>query len=153
DRGYRPDHLLTARVNLNTALAPAARRLVTSDLADRLDHMPGVTRAGLSYSLPLTPVPLNILPFFAEEPGRRGSRMETRGRQVSPGYFAAMGRRITRGRGFTSRDVRGSDQVLIVNETFAARYLTGDPIGKVLRAPFRDYGDGASPVHLWRVIG
>src|SRR5262245_19855663 len=154
DRGYRPDHLLTARINLNTALAPAARRLVSSDLADRIDRMPGVTNAGLAYSMPLTPVPLNILPFFAEVPGRRGSRMETRGRQVSPGFFAAMGRRITRGRGFTSSDVRGSDQVLIVNETFAARYFAAaDPIGTVLRAPFRDYGDGASPVHLWRVVG
>jgi putative ABC transport system permease protein len=153
DRGYRFDHLLTARINLNTSLKPAARRLVSSDLADRMDRMPGVTNAGLAYSMPLTPVPLNIVPFFAEAPGRRGSRMETRGRQVSPGYFAAMGQRIMRGRGFTSRDVRGSDQVLIVNETFAARYLAADPIGMVLRAPFRDHGDGASPAHLWRVIG
>jgi putative ABC transport system permease protein len=153
DRGYQPDHLLTARINLNTALAPAARRLVSVDLADRMDRMPGVTNAGLAYSLPLTPAPLNVEPFSAEEPGRRGSRMEARGRQVSPGYFAAMGRRITRGRGFTSRDVRGSDQVLIVNETFVARYLSADPIGMVLKAPFRDYGDYGSPVHLWRVVG
>jgi predicted permease len=153
DRGYQPDHLLTARVSLDTSLTPAARRRLSIDLADRMDTMPGVTNAGLAYSLPMMPAPLNIMPFFATEPRRGGRRMETRGRQVSPGYFAAMGRRITRGRGFTSRDVRGTDQVVMVNETFASRYLAADPIGTVLRVPFGDYSDGGAPVHLWRVIG
>jgi predicted permease len=51
--------------------------------------------------------------------------------QVSPGYFAAMGMPIVRGRALDERDRAGSPPVVVVNEAFARRFWgDGDPIGR-----------------------
>jgi len=54
-------------------------------------------------------------------------------RFVSPGYFSAMGVPLVRGRLFDERDVKDSQQVVIVNENLAQRFWPNqDPIGKRL---------------------
>jgi ABC-type antimicrobial peptide transport system permease subunit len=53
---------------------------------------------------------------------------------VSEGYFEAMGATMLRGRAFTDFDNKDSAGVVIVNESFAKRYLSdGEAVGKVLR--------------------
>jgi putative ABC transport system permease protein len=42
---------------------------------------------------------------------------------------------------------------MLVNETFASRYLTGDPLNAILRVPFHPMGDLFTPHFLWRVLG
>jgi putative ABC transport system permease protein len=50
---------------------------------------------------------------------------------VGPDYFRTMGITVLRGREFTQADRAGAPAVLIVNDTFARRYLTGEnPIGR-----------------------
>jgi hypothetical protein len=58
-------------------------------------------------------------------------------RAVSTGYFEALGRRLIRGRLFEERDVRESRPVLVVNRTFAERYLEPPWVGAWLAS----YGD------------
>jgi hypothetical protein len=55
--------------------------------------------------------------------------MEGQAHIVSTNYFEAMGMRLLRGRGFTTDDTRTSELVMIVNETFAKRYLPAEPLG------------------------
>ena len=50
-------------------------------------------------------------------------------RVVSPGYFAALGLRVTEGRAFVEEDSRGPAEVLIVNRTFAREYLDQPAVG------------------------
>jgi putative ABC transport system permease protein len=53
---------------------------------------------------------------------------------VSEGYFEAMGATIARGRAFTAFDNKDSASTVIVNESFARRYLADvDPVGQVIR--------------------
>jgi ABC-type antimicrobial peptide transport system permease subunit len=52
---------------------------------------------------------------------------------VDPGYFGALGVGIVRGRGFLPTDTLDSPSVVVVDQTFADRYLASDPIGKRLR--------------------
>ena len=54
--------------------------------------------------------------------------------QVSADYFRAMGIRLRAGRFFSDRDVRGSQPVVIIDETTQRRYFPNEnPLGKHLR--------------------
>jgi putative ABC transport system permease protein len=55
-------------------------------------------------------------------------------KQISEGYFAAMGIPLLRGRVFTNADIDGAPQVAIINQTVAEKYFADqDPIGKTLQ--------------------
>ena len=55
---------------------------------------------------------------------------------VGPGYFAAMGIGIVKGRDFRDDDRRGAPPVIVINEEFARRYFPKrDPIGASVRLP------------------
>ena len=55
---------------------------------------------------------------------------------VSPDWFATYGTRLLAGRDFTDRDTKTSPHVIIVNETFARRFLGGrNPVGHHLHQP------------------
>jgi putative ABC transport system permease protein len=52
-------------------------------------------------------------------------------RSVTPGFIAALGMRLLRGRGITAADRADAPGVAVINETMGARYWPGeDPIGK-----------------------
>ena len=71
---------------------------------------------------------------------------------ATPGYFAAMGIRLARGRLFTDHDVREAPRVVIVSETLARRYYPGeDPIGK--RFAFGTSIDDDKEDALWEIVG
>jgi putative ABC transport system permease protein len=58
---------------------------------------------------------------------------------VGPDYFRTTGISILRGREFTAADRRGSQPVVIVNETFAhAVFGNVDPVGHTIRTDFRN---------------
>lgn len=51
-------------------------------------------------------------------------------RGISPGYLAAMGIPLRRGRNITTADREGTQPVVLVNESFARRYFSdADPLG------------------------
>jgi putative ABC transport system permease protein len=53
---------------------------------------------------------------------------------VSPGYFATLGTRVIRGRGFTDQDRAGAQKVMVVGEAMGKRLWPGkDPIGQCIR--------------------
>ena len=54
---------------------------------------------------------------------------------VSETFFTTMGIPLLLGRGFTEADVDGAPKVVVVNRTFAQRYLPNeDPVGQTLKA-------------------
>jgi putative ABC transport system permease protein len=138
--GFRPDHLLTARVTLSgERWNSRERRVAYSDRAlEAIRAIPGVTDAALTLSLPIEgsqwgsvfivsgkPVPPRAnLPIAAFIP-------------VSDRYFQTMGIAIERGRGFDGRDGPGSPDVILVNQTLARRLWPGqDPVGQRLKQGF-----------------
>jgi ABC-type lipoprotein release transport system permease subunit len=51
---------------------------------------------------------------------------------VTPGWFRTYGMRVLGGRDFDATDRLGGNQIAIVNETFAARFLKGSPVGQTV---------------------
>ncbi len=63
---------------------------------------------------------------------------------VSETFFATMGIPVPLGRGLRASDTEGAPRVVVVNETFARTYFTGeDPLGQTLKTEGSD----------WQIIG
>jgi predicted permease len=99
---------------------------------ERIRSLPGVRAAGIISLLPLQAWGWNgqfsIEGRPKEEPGREPFAEV---RQISPGYFHAMGIRILKGRDIDSRDSSNALLVVMINGALAQRYFEGqDPVGQ-----------------------
>jgi predicted permease len=104
-------------------------------ILDEIRQQPGVIAAGASNFLPFTVGWRN--PFLIEgqpRPPRLEDLPQAQMHSASDGYFEAMGATLSAGRGFNAFDRADAAGVVIVNDTFARRYLNGvNPIGQVIR--------------------
>jgi predicted permease len=91
---------------------------------DAVRRLPGVTAAGYAHSIPLSSDQSSTMVFppqatdFRVSDGTYATFYD-----ASPGYFSAMGTRLSSGREFTDYDDRTAPPVAIVNETFARKIL------------------------------
>jgi putative ABC transport system permease protein len=130
--GYEADHRLSARIyisepeyNAGTARAFFGRVLET------VRAMPGVRAAALSYSVPMG-FPNNGGGCAAASRHGAPQRL-TGGNDVSRGYFETLGIPLAAGRDFEDADRGRVPQLLIVNQTLAARLWPGEnAVGKRL---------------------
>jgi putative ABC transport system permease protein len=106
-----------------------------SRILDAIREQPGVTAAGEANFLPLGVGWRN--PFMIDgqpRPGRQEDLPQAQMHSVSEGYFEAMGAVMAGGRAFTPFDNKDSVGAVIVNESFARRYLgAGNPVGQIVR--------------------
>ena len=79
---------------------------------------------------------------FTFPPGRTSVTIASAA--VDPAYFDTLGVRLVQGRGFRETDRADGPWVAIVDETFAARYLGANPLGRRLR--FVELGDRTAEV-------
>jgi len=135
DRGYDPDHVLTATLSLPEGRdsGPEADALLAG-LLERVQAAPGFTRVALASALPL--MAGETLASFPVRSGETGATIQAQAasRVVSREYFATMGIRLLEGRLFDASDTRTSRPVIIVNRAFAAKYLGERAIGHKLWA-------------------
>ncbi|MDT7603525.1 MAG: hypothetical protein QOF61_1522 [Acidobacteriota bacterium] len=134
--GFDPNNLLTMDVVPRRSRYPeeAQRVQFFQDFLQRAAQAPGVRAVGL-----VDPLPLNgnfeAWDFNIEgrAPFAPGDNEAADRRIISPGYFAAMGIPVRRGRTFDERDRRDAPAVIIINETFARRHFPNEePLGKRL---------------------
>lgn len=148
DPGFRTDHTLTAEVSLDAGACGVAGHCHSffTALLDRAEGVPGVERAALTDSLPLSGRE-NSYVYDAEghpRDARQGALLAT-GRTVSPGYFEVLNLRLMQGRLLDAQDSSGASHAVVVNEQMARRLWPGqNPIGKHLL----DVGDEATPA-VW----
>ncbi len=103
-----------------------------SPALERIQALPGVRAAGIISLLPLQAWGWNgsfsIEGRPQEEPGKQPL---AEFRQISPGYFRAMGIRILKGRALGPEDSSTSPHVILINDALAKRYFPGqDPLGQ-----------------------
>ncbi|MEJ7809327.1 MAG: ABC transporter permease [Gemmatimonadaceae bacterium] len=149
DRGYRSDHVLAVTVHVwQFAETPAARAGYVRDAVERLAALPGVRAAGMTSSLPLAEAigavraPLTIEGRPAPAPDAVPIAHTT---AVTPGYFAALGIALRRGRMLARSDDASAPPVALINETMARRFWPDeDPIGKKIVVPIHYAGKPVS---------
>ncbi len=132
--GLNPHNVLTMRMSLSGPRFERSAQVsnLIRDGVQRLDALPGVTRAAATYAVPLETmfgVPFNIV-------GRTPTSGRYDGRgwvAVSPGYFDVLRIPVLRGRGFNDRDDGAGAGVAIINEALARKFWPkGEPIGERL---------------------
>ena len=133
---FPADRILTMRLNLPKSKYPddPARVRFYDSLEQRLAAVAGVESAVLTTSLPATgsgrwKVEMEGKPAVEEEKLPLVAAVWT-----SPGYLAAIGVPVLRGRGLDRSDGLPGKEAAIVNQRFAAKYWPGeDPLGKRIR--------------------
>jgi putative ABC transport system permease protein len=120
-------HAFSASVQLSAAAYPdwptVSQTFAT--LLDRVRTQPGIRNIGASNFLPLEPgwrVPFGI---EGQPPARPGEQPMAQYHSVTDGYFEAFGAQLVAGRFLTDRDRQDTPGAVVVNQTFATRYLGG----------------------------
>jgi putative ABC transport system permease protein len=135
DRGFDPGDVLSARLTMPETLYPSQeRRFALIDrILDRLRTLPGVTEASFTSELPLTRGG-STAAFTMKSPAAGGGVVTAQAspRIVSPGYFSTLQMRAVAGRTFTDADTESAERVVVVNESFARRYLGDSWVGSKL---------------------
>ena len=151
--GFDADGALTFRVVLpaGTYGSDAQRPVAFFErLVDRLRALPGVTAAGGSSVIGLQGQGWTGDLFIEGRPEVWGR--ELRHKEVTPGYFPAMGLPVIRGRNFTDADGADAQRAVIVNEAFVRTYFgANDPLGR--RLTFSRAREGSPPPTVWTIVG
>ncbi len=135
--GFRPDSVLAFDVQAPGAryTNEASQVLFFEQLIKRLEGLPGVRAAGAISYLPLDGGEnIGSFEIEGEPPVTPGNEPRAERRWVTPGYFAAMGIPLQRGRVFQPTDNAVQPRVVVINETLAKFFSPADPIGKRIKA-------------------
>jgi predicted permease len=133
DPGFRTDHLLSFEIALPQPRyqdeTPATNHFYES-LIDKLKQSPGIVSAGTTIVVPFRASHVMTRFLVAGEPALApGALPMEQVRSVSPEFFQVMGLQLKQGRRFERKDVENRSDLIIVNQAFARRYLSGkDPL-------------------------
>ncbi len=137
DLGFNPENVATASLVIPAAKYPTADHVARfyDLLVTNVAALPGVKGAAAVNITPLcqcnetTSFQIEGRPPFARE-----QQPDVGYRTITPDYFAVMAIPMRAGRAFAARDTREQPPVIIINETVAKTYFSGqNPIAQRLR--------------------
>ena len=149
DPGFVAAHALAARVSAFPARHPAQGDVTrfVNDLVVELEALPEIDRAAASSTMPLTGSAISTSVGVAGRLLAVADRASAGWQTITPGYFAALGVPLLKGRDFALADLERAAHLTIINQTLARR-LFGEqnPIGqRVALGP-------ADPVDDWHEV-
>jgi putative ABC transport system permease protein len=137
DAGFRPHHVLAVNVAVagSDHADPDRRAGFYREAVDRLRAIPGVTAASAVNHVPLAG---DVFTLGVQIEGRPipqpGDEPKAVYRVALPRYFETIGMQMLSGRGFDERDNESTPRVVVVNQTMARRYWSGqNPLGQRVR--------------------
>ncbi|RPH66108.1 MAG: ABC transporter permease [Myxococcaceae bacterium] len=136
DPGFRPEGALAIELSVAEQGAQPPERVVLlkAKVQDAVESLPGLSGAARVNWMPGTGNAGSHSFVRPDRPRPTGPEPEAFYREVSPGYFRALGIALLGGRDFGAQDTRGSAPVVIVNRALQQRYFPGeDAIGKTIR--------------------
>jgi putative ABC transport system permease protein len=141
DFGFRPDELLTVRLELPAGKhnAEGKRSQFARALVEKLAALPGVESATATTQLPLQGWG-SVITRVDGRPSPPPSHAPATGfAAVTPEYFHTLNIPILRGRSFMPSDDANAIKVGVINQAFARRFFPDeDPIGKRVELGFAE---------------
>jgi putative ABC transport system permease protein len=130
--GFSPSQVLAMDVSLPVATYEEGEQIPFYErLQQRIATLPGVTAVGATNILPLSGNYDSRGVQIDDHPKPDGQGEAPQARSITPGYFAAMGIPLLRGRLFDARDVEEAPRVVVISEAMARRYWPGeDPLNR-----------------------
>jgi predicted permease len=135
DLGFNQDKIIAVVLDLSRGNYKDRDPLLTfyHPLLDRVAHLPGVAASGVIDLLPIAEWGSGYdIHITGQPPYPKNAAMGAETRNVSPGYFDAMGIKLMRGRLLSpSLDRPGNAGSMVVNEAFRRKFFSngGDPVG------------------------
>ena len=144
DVGFTADHVLTAELRPRDTSARGGKRVIPPpqqtvvlqhQMIDRIRAVPGVADVALATTMPLHG--FDTFPFAVAGQAADKAHLPVADLQaVTPSYFNTFGVRLVRGRFLGDGDTLDAPLAVMVNETFAKRYLNNaDPLTQRLLMP------------------
>jgi len=144
DPGFRPEHVLTMRLDLPAKMPDERRTAFYKELFEQVGALPGVQRVGgVSRLFDLGPAPnLALRAIEGRESEPANSEFSVSWSTASGEYFEAMGVPLFKGRFFSHQDGPNSPLVAIIDESMARQYWPNqDPVGKRFKGQDRRGGN------------
>jgi predicted permease len=150
DPGFRGDRTLTLATSLPVAgyRTGVEVRGFYSRLMERFASIPGIVAAGASTDLPLGVRDRRAFAIENESDAVRELPHSAANEWVIGQYFDALGIPLKRGRVFTPQDDTRAEPAVVINETMARRFWSGDPVGQRVA-----WGNATQHGRWMRVIG
>lgn len=138
--GLEPERVLVVTLDpQRIGVGPAERLDLYQRAREVVGRLPNVAAAAISHLTPVggggfTPaVEVSGVPGTPARPQLIPADRDVFGNLISPGWLRTFGTRLSAGRDFAESDGRGAPRVIIVNETFARRFLgDGNPLGRTI---------------------
>ena len=152
--GFDPEGLLVTRIWIPVPNNPKANRYLTApplaafsrEVLRQVRMLPGVQDAAMGgeNSVPFVHNFSSLRAFsLPDQPDSAQKQRSAEFAWVSPDFFRAVRTPLLRGRVFTEADTDKTKPVVLVNESFAKRYLSGHDIGKRMNYDGKD----------WEIVG
>jgi putative ABC transport system permease protein len=141
--GFATERALSMQLGLPGARYPDAEamRRFYRRLRDEARALPGVTSAAIATTMPLSGSDIGVGFTIDGRPADPGTRSSAEYFGISPEYFSTMGIPLLRGRAFTERDAADTPNVIVINETLAAKYWPNeDALGKRMTLGYNNAG-------------
>jgi putative ABC transport system permease protein len=149
DLGVEVDHVVTASLglSLNRDLSGVEQVRLVNRVVDDVRTLPGVSVAGIGTVLP--PAESRIVLTLR---GDSAISYQAAAIPATPGYFAALGVRLLKGRFFSDADDENHAPVMIMSADAARHFFgDGDPLGRTLSLPV--FRDGATHNATMTLVG
>ncbi|MFP3939581.1 MAG: ADOP family duplicated permease [Thermoanaerobaculia bacterium] len=134
DPGFDAGRVWAAGVRVGDGPSPERALPALERLVEVARSVPGVEEAALGRPVPLAGNRMSTIvqvPGWEPPPGEDGFEADLR--DVTPGYFRALGLTVLRGRGITAEDGPEAPRVAVVNQTMAERFWPGrDAVGQTI---------------------
>jgi putative ABC transport system permease protein len=151
DGGFKAEHVLTFEMSLPSTKYADANRIVAlyKGALQSFQSIPGVQSCGLVYAVPLDGATEGSQIRIPDRPASNDQEKRPFANYniASPGYFAAVGTPLLRGRDFLESDTVDSVPVVIINDAMAKKFWPEeDPVGKQV-------GLGSTKFPLMTIVG
>jgi putative ABC transport system permease protein len=152
--GFDPNGLLVTRIWIPSPNNPKANRYLTApplaafsrEVLRQVRMLPGIQDAAMGgdNSVPFVRNTFALRPFsLPDDPDSNQKQRSAEVASVNPDFFRAVRTPLLRGRVFTEADTDTTKPVILVNESFAKRYLSGHDIGMRMNYDRKD----------WEIVG